>query len=82
MKIRKANINLQDRMISNVYIYENKKEEYSIIAIPELEWSTKITYEEERRDLKERLINSFQALIEEEATEQLSEKIVQWVAEM
>ncbi|MEC2078305.1 YueH family protein [Metabacillus fastidiosus] len=82
MKIRKANMNVHNQLLSNVYIYENKKEEYSLVAIPELEWSMTVKYEEERSSLRSRLTQSFEKKIDKEDAEQLAEKIVQWTAEM
>ncbi|MGG3888135.1 YueH family protein [Metabacillus fastidiosus] len=82
MKIRKANMNIHNQLLSNVYIYENKKEEYSLVAIPELEWSMTVKYEEERSSLRARLTQSFEKKIDKEDAEQLAEKIVQWTAEM
>ncbi len=49
MKIRKANITVQSGMIGDVYLHENKKEQHTLVAVPELEWSTIISYEEEKR---------------------------------
>lgn len=48
MKIRKANITVQSGMIGDVYLHENKKEQHTLVAVPELEWSTIISYEEEK----------------------------------
>lgn len=45
MKIRKANINTQTGMITDVYLHENRKELRTLVAVPQLEWSTIISYE-------------------------------------
>ncbi|TXC91235.1 hypothetical protein FS935_10080 [Metabacillus litoralis] len=82
MKIRKANVHSDNELITNVYIYENKQQEYSMIAIPQLEWSTLIPYEEDRRVLKDRLCNSLLKKIEKSPAVELMNKIVQWVGEM
>jgi len=81
MKIRKANI-LDERTVSNVYIYENKKEEYTLIAIPDIEWSLLVHYEEETEALKTRLCHSLSKLIASEYIEPIANKILHWVREM
>ncbi|MCM3440075.1 YueH family protein [Metabacillus halosaccharovorans] len=82
MKIRKANVKNDNITITNVYIYENKKEEYSLIAIPEIEWSTTISYEEKRDELYSRLITSLAKNTEQETADELARKVQQWVSEM
>ncbi|MCA1031654.1 YueH family protein [Bacillus timonensis] len=80
MKIRKAPI--VGNQLSHVYIHENKKEEYTLVAIPDIEWSTIIPYVEEKQALSERLLKSFSGKLSDEETENISNKIVQWVKEM
>ncbi|MEC3840181.1 uncharacterized protein SRCM101294_02027 [Bacillus amyloliquefaciens] len=82
MKIRKANITVKSGMIGDVYLHENKKEQHTLVAVPELEWSTIISYEEEKKALAQRLLQSFSKLIEEEPAGELAGKISHWVAEM
>ncbi|TYR81584.1 hypothetical protein FZC66_07020 [Priestia megaterium] len=82
MKIRKANIRLEHTMIENVFLHENKKEEQTLIAIPDLEWSTVISYEEDIQACKQRLYTSLVSRVEEEVAEQLTNKINFWVREM
>ncbi|MBM7605430.1 hypothetical protein JOC75_003453 [Metabacillus crassostreae] len=82
MKIRKANVHSENELITNVYIYENKQQEYSLIAIPQLEWSTIIAYEEDRSVLKDRLSNSLLKRVTKSPAEELMNKIVHWVGEM
>ncbi len=82
MKIRKANVRNENVVITNVYIYENKKEEFSMIAIPEIEWSTTIAYEEKREELHGRLVSSLTNRVEKETADELAWKIGQWVSEM
>ncbi len=82
MKIRKANVKNEHYEITNVYIYENRKEEYSLIAIPEIEWSTTISYEEKRDELYHRLLTSLTKNVEQETADELSRKVQQWVSEM
>lgn len=54
MKIRKANINTQTGMITDVYLHENRKELRTLVAVPQLEWSTIISYEEDKATLPKR----------------------------
>jgi len=82
MKIRKANIRNENKMITKVYLYENKKEEYTMVAIPDIEWSTIIPYEEEREALSTRLAKSLKKMVHEDISTQLTSKIIQWVREM
>ncbi|AOP16568.1 hypothetical protein ETA57_17960 [Bacillus licheniformis] len=82
MKIRKANILNEDQMITDVYLHENKKEFHTLVAVPQLEWSTLISYEEEKAELSEKLDRSLSKVAESDAAEELSKKIVQWVTEM
>lgn len=58
MKIRKANIVSEDKMITDVYLHENKKQSHTLVAVPELEWSALISYEEEKRPLVQKLKQS------------------------
>jgi hypothetical protein len=81
MKIRKANI-LDEKAVTNVYIYENKKEEYRVVAIPDIEWSLLIRYEEGTEELEKRLLLSLSKILPNEKAEQLSRKILYWICEM
>ncbi|MGM0875510.1 MAG: YueH family protein [Bacillota bacterium] len=82
MKIRKANVHNGNDLITNVYIYENKKQEFSMIAIPELEWSTIVQYEEEREALKTRLVDSLSNKVTSNTAGVLANKMIHWVGEM
>jgi hypothetical protein len=82
MKIRKANVHNGNDLITNVYIYENKKQEFSMIAIPEIEWSTTVQYEEEREGLKVRLVDSLLKRVKEDTADELASKMIHWVGEM
>ncbi|MRX73559.1 hypothetical protein GJU40_15550 [Bacillus lacus] len=82
MKIRKANITASDRIIEQVFIYENKKEEFTLVAVPQLEFSTIIPYEEEAGVLHERLLSALIVKTDPQPAQQLSSKICQWVKEM
>ncbi|MGM7684155.1 YueH family protein [Cytobacillus sp. Hm23] len=79
MKIRKAIINNQQEKI---YLYENKKEEYSIIAIPIIEWSFKVDYELDAETLKSILNSSLKSHTNADTSQDLTNKISQWVREM
>lgn len=82
MKIRKANIENDGKLITNVYLYENKKEEYTMVAIPDIEWSTVIPYVEDRTKRSMRLAKSLEKYVEPQVAIQLTSKIMQWVYEM
>ncbi|MFS1516028.1 YueH family protein [Bacillus sp. SCS-151] len=79
MKIRKAIINNQQEKI---YLYENKKEEYTIIAIPIIEWSFKVDYEQDAETLKSILYSSLKSHTNSDTSQDLTNKISQWVREM
>ncbi|MDX8366845.1 MULTISPECIES: YueH family protein [Bacillaceae] len=79
MKIRKAIINNQQEKI---YLYENKKEEYTIIAIPIIEWSFKVDYEQDAETLKSILYSSLKSHTNADTSQDLTNKISQWVREM
>ncbi|MDQ0229766.1 YueH family protein [Metabacillus malikii] len=82
MKIRKANVQSGNDLITNVYIYENKKQEFSLIAIPDIEWSTIVAYEEEREEVRNRLTASLIKTVEPDVAEELVAKLIFWVGEM
>lgn len=82
MKIRKANIQFEGERIEKVYLYENKKEEYTLVSVPDIEWSTVVTYEEDNQTLSERLHDSLNKYTHDEISRSLTSKIVQWVREM
>lgn len=79
MKIRKTMINTNE---TKVYIYENKKEEYTVVAIPTIEWSTKIHFDEEKEKIIEKLKDSFMKRLNQEEIAALCERIYQWTREM
>jgi YueH-like protein len=81
MKIRKAIIS-DEQTPAKVYIYENKKEEYMVVAIPDLEWSFFLRYEEEPETLRERLTSSLKRVVAQEQLEMLVNKLLYWVHEM
>ncbi|OBA01776.1 hypothetical protein A9D36_16695 [Bacillus subtilis] len=82
MKIRKANITAETGMITDVYLHENRKELRTLVAVPQLEWSTIISYEEDKASLPERLEASLRRYTEEAVANELAKKIIHWVTEM
>lgn len=80
MKIRKTTI--LDKQ-EDLYIYENKKDDYFVIAVPVLEWSTYFTYDENKEELLERISKSLQGKVGgEAAATELAIKIYGWTREM
>ncbi|PKR86847.1 YueH family protein [Heyndrickxia camelliae] len=80
MKIRKTTI--LDKQ-EDLYIYENKKDDYFVIAVPVLEWSTYFTYDENKEELLERISKSLQGKVGGEAAAiELAIKIYGWTREM
>ncbi|WRP08191.1 YueH family protein [Rossellomorea aquimaris] len=77
MKIRK---NFLEGLEQKVYIYENKKDEFILIAVPDIRWSYSFTYEED--NIQTKLQESLQGRVPREAAETLSSRIVQWTSEM
>lgn len=82
MKIRKANVRYEDQLIENVYVYEDKKQQQTLIAVPQLEWSTMMSYEEDIQSFKDRVQTSLEKIISTEAAEELTNKMNYWVREM
>lgn len=66
----------------NVYIYENRKEEYIVLAIPALEWSFSFFYEEEAEAVAQRLETSLQKRIGHERAAMLAGRLLGWAREM
>ncbi|MCC5804598.1 YueH family protein [Rossellomorea vietnamensis] len=77
MKIRK---NFLEGLEQKVYIYENKKEEFFLIAVPSIEWSYSFLYGDE--EFQSKLLHSLMERIPKETAETLSSRIVQWTTEM
>ncbi|MFI8686532.1 YueH family protein [Rossellomorea sp. NPDC077527] len=77
MKIRK---NFLEGLEQKVYIYENKKEEFFVIAVPDIEWSYSFRYEED--SIQSKLVHSLKERVYEEAAVSLSSRIIQWTTEM
>lgn len=80
MKIRKSYSNGEE---VKVFIYENKKEEAFVIAVPSIEWSNFFTYEETGEKLTERLTDSLNRNgLDEQTACELARRIYQWTCEM
>lgn len=77
MKIRK---NFFDGKEQKVFIYENKKEEYILVAIPEINWSISFTYSEGQ--VEEKIYETLLKNVDEESAFGLSKKLHQWTREM
>jgi hypothetical protein len=78
MKIRKSLAGGKER---KVFIYENKKEEYFMVAVPDIGWSVDFTYETE--DLKEMLEKSLSSSVDsKEAAGEMASRIYNWTREM
>jgi YueH-like protein len=77
LKIRK---NFLEGLEQKVYIYENKKDEFILIAVPDIRWSYSFTYDED--NIQTKLLESLQERVSKGAAETLSSRIVQWTREM
>ncbi|AKP46624.1 MULTISPECIES: YueH family protein [Bacillus] len=79
MKIRKTEINGNE---TNIFIYENKKEDYFVVSIPEIEWSIFFTYEEEKEPLLRKMSDSLSKALSENESDEVAKRIYQWTREM
>ncbi|MEK4221107.1 YueH family protein [Bacillus sp. FSL W8-0116] len=79
MKIRKTEINGNE---TNIFIYENKKEDYFVVSIPEIEWSIFFTYEEEREPLLRKMSDSLSKALSKNESDEVAKRIYQWTREM
>ncbi|MFP3421088.1 YueH family protein [Bacillus sp. SIMBA_154] len=82
MKIRKAHITRGQLKTYNVYLHENKKEYKTLVAVPDIEWSISIAYEDEKAQLEQSLEQSLMERVETDEARELALKIVHWVTEM
>ncbi|MBB6283676.1 YueH family protein [Geobacillus subterraneus] len=81
MKIRKTPL-VDGQAPAHVYIYENRKEEYIVLAIPALEWSFSFSYEEEAEAVAQRLEMSLHKRISHERAAMLAGRLLGWAREM
>jgi hypothetical protein len=79
MKIRKTLVNERQE---NIFIYENKKDEYFVVAVPVIEWSAYFTYDEIEQVLIPRWTESLICKLGEQMAEELALKIYRWTREM
>ncbi|MED0660227.1 YueH family protein [Bacillus smithii] len=79
MKIRKTEINGNE---TNIFIYENKKEDYFVVSIPEIEWSIFFTCEEEKEPLLRKMSDSLSKALSENESDEVAKRIYQWTREM
>ncbi len=77
MKIRKS---ISETGEQKVYIYENKKEEFFIVSLPDIEWSISFLYED--INIREKLLQSLVKKMDQNEAEILSSRILQWTNEM
>ena len=82
MKIRKAHLTSGQPTTYNVYLHENKKEYKTLVAVPDIEWSISIAYEDEKAQLEQSLEQSLMERVETDEARELAQKIVHWVTEM
>ncbi|MBP3038413.1 hypothetical protein J9303_02695 [Bacillaceae bacterium Marseille-Q3522] len=78
MKIRKKSL---DGKEYTVFIYENKKEECTVIAIPSIEWSIILTFDEGHEEVLDKVSKSLERVVSANIAE-LAESIYQWSREM
>ncbi|GGI38785.1 YueH family protein [Mammaliicoccus stepanovicii] len=79
MKIRESH---SQKSNFKVYIYENKKEEYFVISIPDLFWSIKVDYDLYGESLIEHLYLHLFNVLDEDESEELANRISQWTSEL
>jgi len=80
MKIRKTLLHEEE---IKVYIYENKKEETFVVAVPAQQWSISFTYEEAGESFINQLTSTLANTgLTAEAAEELALRIYQWTREM
>ena len=79
MKIRKS---ISEGYECKVFIYHNKKEEYTVISIPDLNWSIQFEDDLYGESLEEHLVHSLFNLVDESLARELALRINQWTIEM
>lgn len=77
MKIRK---HYYDKGEQKVFIYENKKEEYFVIAIPDINWSIQFSYQ--TFDVERLILETLPHTLHSDEKEIIVARIVQWTREM
>lgn len=79
MKIRESH---SEHYSAKVFIYQNKKEDYFVVSIPDLFWSIQIDYDIYGEALTEHvMVHLFNILSEDEA-HTLALRITNWIQEV
>ncbi|AVP36674.1 hypothetical protein DOS70_02300 [Staphylococcus felis] len=79
MKIRESH---SEHYSAKVFIYQNKKEDYFVVSIPDLFWSIQIDYDIYGEALTEHvMVHLFNILPEDEA-HTLALRITNWIQEV
>ncbi|AVQ34538.1 hypothetical protein C7J88_10315 [Staphylococcus muscae] len=78
MKIRESH---SEGYSAKVFIYENKKEDYFVVAVPDLHWSIMIDDTLFGEALTEHLMMHLFNVLDEDEAEVLALRITQWVQE-
>ncbi|WP_335869865.1 YueH family protein [Bacillus sp. 2205SS5-2] len=81
MKVRKTLVNENE---TKIFLYENKKEEYILVAIPAFHWSFSFTYEKFGKTLIVEMTTSLLKCtgLSEGKCEALALRLDQWTKEM
>ncbi|UXR70136.1 MULTISPECIES: YueH family protein [unclassified Staphylococcus] len=78
MKIRESH---SENYSAKVFIYENKKEDYFVVAVPDLNWSMMIDDQLFGEALTEHIVMHLFNVLDEQEAEVLALRITQWVQE-
>ncbi|GAA0324296.1 hypothetical protein GCM10008967_13550 [Bacillus carboniphilus] len=79
MKIRRTVIEEKE---SKVFLYENRKEFFFLVALPDYHWSDIVTYEDSHGDILERMKQHFPMKLQPDTIESVASQIYQWTREM
>lgn len=79
LKIRESH---SEDYSAKVYIYQNKKEDYFIVSIPDLNWSILIDYTLYGESLTEHLFMHLFNVIDEDEAQRLALRITHWLQEV
>ncbi|MBI5975255.1 YueH family protein [Staphylococcus canis] len=78
MKIRESH---SEQYSAKVFIYQNKKEDYFVVSIPDLLWSIQIDGELYGEALTEHLFIHLFNVLEEDEAQVLALRITNWIQE-
>ncbi|EKU48114.1 YueH family protein [Staphylococcus massiliensis] len=79
MKIRQST---SENYSARVFIYENKKEGFFVVSIPDLYWSLQINEDLYGEALTEHLVMHLFNVVDEEEAEVLALRITHWLQEV